>query len=391
MGAISRRLLGALGGVVLLGATCGVPMATAKPASTPDKAASKGAIAFKPGKSWKHPETGQVFPPMLAGFTLREVRDLSESRSDIAVVYRDESGSALLSVFYFRAGLPDVSIWQDRILTTIARNMGGWGKVGEEPAQRASFSPVNGVPDSGALLTVALDGSQAYATGSAILSDGTWLLALRMTSRRFTQSQLTNHLLDAIAALPLPAAAATAPIGPSYVIEPCPQTPPQADAPRSIGAQGEAIAVALMASLAQDHKADTLEVADDPAAGASSGARRYCREDADGPNYSVYSNLAARNEHVIALDDAGSAVMLQSGPADLSAPDGGLIFTPTLRTAETTRLFRGFTASPSFAQMIAVVSNESPIASVGRTPKTQRDIAINPDVLDPDSVAEAKP
>lgn len=319
-----------------------------------------GPIAFEKNKPWVHEETGMSFPPMLAGFDLREIKDLTDSQSDVALIYRDDSRKALLSIFYFRAGLPDVSIWQDRVLSTIAKNAGGWGTLGEEPPSRSSFTPVNGVADSGALLTVALDGSQAYATGSAIMSTGEWLVAIRMTSHLFTEKELTDRLLDTIASLPLPASAKSAPIGASYVIEPCPPALPQESAPRSSGDQQEAIMVGTLAIVTESKELSDLF-------GHEPQSPHYCREQANGDNFSVYSDRVSREDHVIALNDAGVAIMVQYNPLKQRIEVSGNVYTPFMRSAEKTHFYRGFTAKPSIEQIIDAVANESAIASVDRS------------------------
>ncbi|XJJ60061.1 hypothetical protein WBP06_07315 [Novosphingobium sp. BL-8H] len=326
-------------------------------------------LSDKAGKEWRHKETKLALPGSFGRFTLESVKDWTDSQSDIVATYRDRSTDTLLSVFLFRAGLADVSIWQDRIISTVRANGGGLGNVDGNETRLTPFTPRDGVAGSGSIAAFHLTGGNSQTSGSAVAPFGDWLVAMRMSSGSLDEQALFNALLDFASGLPLGQPAKERTHGASYAITPCSGTVPMGTAKRSEGSMSEALllSVGLEAALEDRQKGAVEET---PAA-------PWCREATSGKEFSVYSRGNANDGYVIAYNDAGVAIEVSK--AISLTPSDSQNYSVALRAATATSFFRGFTSLPSFQQAIDVINSERPIGSVGRTPKTARHISISAD------------
>lgn len=328
-------------------------------------------IAIEPGRAWTHKETGLSMAPAIDGFALKGVSDYGETQSDIALTYRDQDSGTLLSIYLFRAGVPDVSVWQDRIIALIRANQGRLGAIVGKETLPTSITPPRYAKDSGSIVTFHLTGGNAMNTGSAVLRmDGDWLMALRMSSHTLTEQQLSNRLLSVVASLSLPPLKNPERVEASYPVEPCADDAPSLPANRSAGGIEEAT-TAWMAYETQNAMAEhgfdsSSNVAAIP---------EFCREAFEGNNFSVYSRSGDRNGYLIALQDAGVTIEV-SPPVTMWKTDKDLGYSVVMKTSTETTWYRGFQSMPTIGQVITVVNSEKPIAKVGRTPGTTDKVTI---------------
>jgi hypothetical protein len=332
--------------------------------------ASARDIEIEAGKSWVHKETGVTMPPALEGFTLELVKDFGESESDVEMTYRDRGSKTLLSIYLFRAGVPDVSVWQDRIIAMIRANKGGLGRIDGNAAAPAPITPAGGVTDSGSIVTFRLAGGSSTSTGSAVLRTDDWLVALRMSSGTLSEQELSNRLVAVVAGLPLAMPQRPERIEASYVIEPCADSAPITQAKRSKGGIEE-VTMDWMAYEAQNA---AVESASEIGRNIDS-LPPYCREDYTGDSFSVYSRKGARSGYLIALHDAGSTIEV-APPISMWKTNKRLDYAIVMKNPAETMWFRGFRTLPSIAQVIAVINSEGPIGKAGRDPATRNNVTI---------------
>lgn len=111
----------------LLAATClalaSVPVAAAEEIEVP------------PDAPFIHERTSIVFPPRLGDLHRRWVRDYGSAQYDVSAIYEAADGDTFLSFYVYRAGLPEASLWFDRLATIMAE------REGFRPASHASLEP----------------------------------------------------------------------------------------------------------------------------------------------------------------------------------------------------------------------------------------------------------
>lgn len=113
--------------VVALAASMLVPcaslQATQSNASQPQAPAAR-TLDVPAGNSWQHAETSLVLPPRLADLRRVSIRDLGQDELDIVATYQGDDGT-VATVYLFKSGLPNPSIWFDRALFAVRARLGG--------------------------------------------------------------------------------------------------------------------------------------------------------------------------------------------------------------------------------------------------------------------------
>jgi hypothetical protein len=90
--------------------------------------------------------------------------------------------------------LVDVSIRQDRILKAIVANSEPHSELGFDRRVVSAFTPTGDGENSGLQFVMPLSGKDFTATGSTTLPFDSWLVAVRMTSRRLSPTELGEAL-----------------------------------------------------------------------------------------------------------------------------------------------------------------------------------------------------
>ena len=244
--------------------------------------------------SWQHAETSLILPSRLAGFQRVEIRDSTQDELDVSGTYRD--GGTIATVFLFKTGLPDASIWFDRALFAVQNNPAIRLQPGAP--RLAAFTP-SGRTAGG--LTAAFDlaggGGAALAVVPAAPS---FLLKIRITSSSQNGAQLAERIQQMLSGIRWPQWSEDQPPA-AAAIAPCPQPLRTRRAREARAELADDLATAIMGTAG----AMTLPEG------------TYCREPGPTPTWGVYRLNASTTSYVIALGDAGLAVAA-GPPLDLS-------------------------------------------------------------------------
>lgn len=309
-------------------------------------------IKSEPDKPWKHAETGIELPANAGGFRRDEGFDFGKTNSDVAFQYRDQATGTLATVYYFRAGLPDVSIWAERVADTIVEREDTYGRFDQAGRRWVLYTPTSGGTDSGIRFVYPVSGKEFSATGAAFEQHGDWLLGVRISSQKLDPAGLEARLAQLVSDLAVPAGKHLP--FPAYAIQPCTEMLVIKPAkPVKAGSTNNSIGAALVNSILPETAKD--------------GEPRkvtYCRDQPPGRQMGVYRPNAARDSYVIAIGDGGIAISAnRDAGAELMGEKPR--FGVTLITNDEQIGFALFQSLPSPAQAIEAVSSGRAI--YGRT------------------------
>ena len=65
--------------------------------------------------TWQHDAAKVRFPPALDGFRRTDIVDYGDQRLDVSARYFDEASRTTVTLYLFRAPIPDVPVWHDRL------------------------------------------------------------------------------------------------------------------------------------------------------------------------------------------------------------------------------------------------------------------------------------
>ncbi len=316
----------------------GIAVLLAALTAAPALAAQTTPIVIEQGKDWKHKETGIEFPAKAAEFDRGEAFDFGKTGSDIAIQYREKSNGTLATVYYFRAGLPDVSIWAERVEATVLGREDYYGSFDKAGRRWARFTPATGGENSAIRFAYPLRSKGSSATGAAFAQRGDWLIGVRMTSETLTAEQIESRLAALLAGLPLKPAAELP--GPAYAIQPCVSNLTlKAAKPADGGKDNLVFGSALMNSIIPD-------VAESKGS-APSKPMVFCRDGASVPNGAVYRPDGSNDSYVLAFGDGGVVVTAAPDPASVLLGEGKPQLALTLITNDRLVGYRPFKSLPT--------------------------------------------
>lgn len=329
-------------------------------------------IAFHAEKDWRHKLTGTVFPPQIGDLPRRAIADYGNQQLDIAATYEQPQTRTVATVYVYRAGFPDASIWHDRIL----RVMGGagLGKVDQSKKVTTIFTPVGHGENSGIRSVVPLSGEAQMASGVAVIAHDDWLIVVRMTSGSLSPADLDPALANFVNALRLSPAKDRA--ASAYGIIPCAQPFANQRVERAARDMTGGLLVGALMQVIEDGKNKpeaAKEVSDNP---------HYCSDPGAIVDYGAYRNEKDASSYLIALGDDGNAIWIApDSMASLIDEKKSGQYAMTLTTATKRVSFAPFLALPGPAQVMEVLQGEKPIAVVDRPAgKAQKKtITISPD------------
>ena len=312
---------------------------------------------------WQHPLSGATFPvrlgpAQLGAFARESMEDYGTQQLDISGTYQQPQTRTTATLYVYRAGLPDASIWHDRIKAVIAA-----GRLGTPDFTKAIttlFTPAGHGANSGIRSAVPMTGKTATSSGVSVFPHDDWLVVVRMTSYTLSAADLDTALAGFTAAIPLPAPKASATA--AYVITPCTDPfPAQAAkrAPRDM--MDDILASALMQAL------DDAAGKPTPAKPDAAPPAPYCADPAGSANYGAYRAGGDKASYVVAMGDAGNAVQIAPNTmaAMLDKKKAGQ-YSMTLSTVASRISYTPFAAIPTVAQVIAAIDHENPVASTDR-------------------------
>lgn len=308
---------------------------------------------------WSHQWTQMRFPIQWGDFKREQIVQFQAQESDISARYLDAAGD-VLSVYIYRPGLADASIWHDRALVGMGANDVMFGSDGVQGKRSASFAPEGSDVESG-LFTVLTSNGDFRSTGVAIYQSHDWLVKIRLSSRRLDPEGLEELLRTVLNSAPKLDGYSKSP---AYLIEPCLDEVKYSNADRFKPEPGEEPKVGadtVMMSLIGGVMMATNE--------ATSNSQPYCREGQGGSEGSVYRQPGSQERYIIAFGDSGTSA--EVGPAlPLDAilqeqnPDAPkrAHFIVTYSTATHRRTFMPFASLPQPNQAGQAVFREEPVA-----------------------------
>lgn len=330
--------------------------------------AAPNPISVDAAKDWRHDLTGTAFPPRIAAFSRHDIADFGNQQLDVMATYNQPETKTTATLYVYRAGLPDASIWHDRIVKVMG--MGRLGTADVPHLQTTLFTPAGQGANSGIRSVVPLAGKAYTASGVAVFPHEDWLLVVRMSSETGSAADLDRALAGFVEALHLSPARNPAPE--AYGITPCPQPfPEQAAARAARDMTGGLLAGALMQAL-DDGKGKPAKTA----------APHYCSDPAAGVDYGSYRDGQDQARYLVAVGDGGNVV--QVAPDTMVAlmdPKKSGQYSMMLTTVAKRVSYVPFIAIPSPAQVMTVLQSERPISMTDRPigASKKKTITISPD------------
>jgi hypothetical protein len=319
---------------------------------------------------WQHDTAKVRFPPAIDGFRRTGIVDYGDQRFDVSARYFEEEGGTTVTLYLFRAPIPDVALWHDRALISI-REHEALGTPDHSAAVTAPVAPPGSDIASGLLTVMPLSGRSARSTALAVFPQGPWLVKVRITSDGLDPAQLKSRLETLLAALPIePLGTAPAATAMTDCAEPLRFRRARRADPPDLGTQ-------LILSALQGAAEEKEDGADTAAADARPS--RFCRDPSSQADYGVYRREDANDAYVIGLYDAGASIGVRRQPAaGLLGGNSAKDFWIDLATVNQTATFRGFRSLPAPAQVIEVINNEQPVSTVKREGSGDTTITLTP-------------
>lgn len=249
--------------------------------------------------AWQHAETELILPPRLADLRRTWIRDLGQDELDIVAEYRGDNGM-VATVYLFKSGLPDPSIWFDRALFMLQARAAG--RSGTAVPAATPFTPA-GRTGGGGLLT-ALDVGGGGTALAVVPAAPRFLLKVRISAAGSNAARVRADLTRLLGEVRWPAWARD-PGASAVVIQPCARPLRTARAREVRGDPMSGLLNAMGSALPRPL----------PAGGS------YCREPGATVVRGVYRLNADTTGYVIALADSGlalsaGATLTIGGPQD---------------------------------------------------------------------------
>lgn len=329
-------------------------------------------IAAKQDKDWRHALTGTVFPPRIGDFSRQDIADYGTQQLDVLASYDQPQSKTMASLYVYRAGLPDVSIWHDRILRVMG--MGRLGTADLAKAQTANFTPAGQGEGSGIRSVVALTGKAYTASGVALFRHDDWLIVVRMSSETAAPADLDRMLAGFVDGLRL--SPAKSPATAAYGIVPCVQAFPSQPAGRVARDMSSGLLASALLQAIDSGEAKPDKTEPQPA------LPHYCSDPAGKVDFGAYRDEQSPASYLVAVGDAGNVVWIapDSMAAILDAKKSGQ-YSMTLSTVARRIIYTPFTAMPGLAQVMEALGSERPVSMTERPVGTSknRKITLSPD------------
>lgn len=301
------------------------------------------------GQAWIHEGSGFGFAPTADGLKRFEVKDFGKTQSDIAITYREDATGTIVSLYLFRAAVPDVSIWADRAEASMLVNAPRYlGTLGQD---RRKWSPLTLWPNArnaGTSVVYPLQGKGLTATGLAVARHGPWLIKLRMSSSRLDSAQIEARMASFLRALALPAPAGKQ--APAYQIKPC----------------ATALSTAKVTQFAYDEVDEQAPGLLLPGGNPVPASKPYCREETGLGLTAVFRPGGSTSEYVMTLNDGGVAALVRPWPAAVAGRSKPFVSGILITNDRIIGLNR-FDDTPGWKQLYDAFDNSSVSFEIDRT------------------------
>lgn len=336
-------------------------------------ALASGPIEIREGRPFTHERSGAKFPGRIAGLKLNRMTDFSDDQFDVAGVYGGIDDGDELSVYLYRAAIPDVSLWTDMVVRAVQFRP-QFKPVDPAAALPRFFTPEGAGAASGMRLSYYTVEGAVQSTGVALVQRGNWLLKIRVSSTGKTVAEIDAIIDEALAAFAEPKAMAGSPA--AYAVQPCPD---KLDLPRAtpsdvkderFGATLFMVATTSIVLPEDDEKLPDL---------AARTPVVWCEDTRYDSGITIYRPDARKDYYIIAMSDAGRHIAVgHVGLLEVlaRAPDAEPYRYPVIeRTSQDDRIRGLFDTLPTPDQ--AWGANESGV-SMAATDR-QSNIQINSD------------
>ncbi len=312
-------------------------------------AAAQQTIDAPAGQAWIHESSGFGFAATADGLKRVEVKDFGKTRSDIAITYRDDATGTVVTLYLFRAAVPDVSIWADRAEASMLVNAPRYlGTLGLDKRKWSFLTLWPNARNAGTSVVYPVQGKGLTATGLAVVRHGPWLVKLRMSSARLDPAQVEARMASFLRALALPAP--TGRQSPAYQIKPC----------------TTALATAKVTQFAYD---DVEEQAPDlllPGGSPAPATKPYCREETRIGLTAVFRPGGSMSEYVMTLNDGGVAALVRPWPV-VTAGRNQPFVSGMLITNDRILGLNRFDGTPGWKQLYDALDTSSVSFEIDRT------------------------
>ncbi|MEM8694553.1 MAG: hypothetical protein AAGE05_00850 [Pseudomonadota bacterium] len=308
-------------------------------------------------EAFSHDVSGAELPAAIGSLQRTRVVDFEQGQFNIAAQYQNDEGSTFITLYLYRAGVPNVSLWFDRVVPTITSREGFEPEVGNEIVVRP-FTPPGHDQNSGLRMSYSPRHGGVAGTAAALAQYGTWLVKIRASSNRFGHDTL-DQLVDLTLAEFEPPDRVGNP-GPAYSVEPC-QSELAVGAAQQVPASSVEVAplAMLFQGIGQTVGEDGQVIDPEPVT--------YCRDSLSTDGYGVYRANEATGGYVIALSDAGNVISVGRGTTLLDlARNSGAPIAITFQSSAQNLVFQPFDALPYPEAAIEVVNTQDAIAASDR-------------------------
>ena len=316
-------------------------------------------IAVDPDDTYVHEWTGASLPAEIFGMKRDVIVQYQERASNIGANY-DNGRNTYLSVYIYRHGAGDASLWHDR-----ARHMmvtrDQYAHFDPDKWDTTVFDPFGGTNPSAIMTIGEGNGGGFRSTGVVIFTAEDWMFKVRMSSASHSADELRMAMQNAILELAVSApdraeeaAYTMTDCGETLVFEPAEITRDRARVSELSVAAG--IALITAADIERAVPIDRSIV--------------YCREGRNRDTTTIYRPNESREAYLIAVQDAGVAIevarIASLFPLDDGSDDSKPEYAAITSTSLEYRMDGPFQSLPDPQQAYDFGNSNPPFATVSR-------------------------
>lgn len=322
---------------------------------------ARTTIELPADQSWEHQWTNMEFPAEIIGLNNRRITQFEDKEGNVSAQYFDDDYQTVVSIYIFRPGNPDPSIWHDRGIAAIQANerMGPFDLDSRDTRQ---FVPPGGTTASG-ILSVFGGSGEYKSTAVALFRADAWLVKIRVSSVAWAQERMSSEVDAIIRQLPEMVGVHEQA---SYPIKNCTTSIDFMDASRADPAEIDMMQLGIASGILG--AGDLAELKDE-----TEPEKVYCRQGDHKPQFGIYRPDGALDRYLMAFGDAGFSVDVakDNGVLPLLTENDRQSASPTYYTVSTadaliTRQFLPFLGLPTPNQAATAAFRDNPISSVSR-------------------------
>jgi hypothetical protein len=245
-----------------------------------------------------HGPSGITVPARIGRFARVSVTDYAGDQLNIGIQLREESKETFLTLFIYRAAMPNVSVWGDFSALKMVNNP-SIGAAVDGSFFLGRFTPPNDSgADSGLHARALLEGAQQSSTGMSIFAHDDWIVKLRATSNALSESEITALMGEVLSGLTMPTSETS--YSPVTLIEPC-RSPLKFS--KNVEALGLDMTGQIMIGAAVQKVSLASGAADNP-------GKPWCRDPQSSLDYGIYREDNSRSNYLVTLSDGGIAALV---------------------------------------------------------------------------------